>query len=770
MNMAGQADLPEKCEAFYPDILQSSAVLKQTSVDKLLNSSALGQKKFTRDKKFWIVFSDRDNNPTYTSPGGSTKHSVLNLNDKLRVAKIVDGYALVYTEPVEDIAYPMFSQYAESKGWISIDNLLLWHSCPANDAGIYNKALLCVNLDRRADATLGKVFGNPENLSVYETLETNMHFYYVMKREGNLSLLAMTHTLDGTSDKVLLGWVSEHSYVSWNQRSCLEPTWNKADVEYFAKEGEKVNIYKDSDLQQRTTTLSYKAKSGGENDKNFYRMHPDFLRFPLLDNGTENLYNCSAFVTAGGKTMTISNDDSGALAESEKKLRELTNINIGVVIDGTTSMGEFYTAVQQAIKDGVRFFGKKYKVEVGAVIYRDYADGKYVTEICKLTHPDNPKFEEFLIKGGEYGIKSHRSDRTLAEAMYKGIDVALGELGFRNGQTNLLLVVGDCGNDRKDNTIKSEDIISKLVDKNVHIMGFQVRRKANDAYELFTSQLVDLMRESLKQKYAKLSEGVKVELEETRDGYKLNNNVKSNIYVGTHNFPDLGTELELPKLSDMIQEAIRVCAESANQRIDVLASFNTGGFKYNKTSVNSDMDIDEKWLKHTLGDKYDMIRNSNSLLAFQGYVKKEDESGRKYFKPVVFISSDELNSLIERLAPVNDAAVAQTNNREPYVEALKALVQTMAPEGYTDEVIGNMNYKQIMAKINGLNEAADALKGYKIQEIASNRAVSHAEYSKLVDDFKRKFRNLQRLKAQPYKYTRTFNGLKYYWLPIEDLP
>jgi hypothetical protein len=55
-------------------------------------------------------------------------------------------------------------------------------------------------------------------------------------------------------------------------------------------------------------------------------------------------------------------------------------------------------------------------------------------------------------------------------------------------------------------------------------------------------------------------------------------------------------------------------------------------------------------------------------------------------------------------------------------------------------------------------------------EIASQQAVSHAEYASLVSDFRRKFSMLQRLKAQQYKYTRTFNGLKYYWLPVEDLP
>ena len=122
------------------------------------------------------------------------------------------------------------------------------------------------------------------------------------------------------------------------------------------------------------------------------------------------------------------------------------------------------------------------------------------------------------------------------------------------------------------------------------------------------------------------------------------------------------------------------------------------------------------------------------------------------------------------MSKVDEAAVAQTNDREPYVRALTALVQAMAPEEYTDEVMNGMNYKQIMARITGLNESADALKGYTIQQIASHRAVSQAEYAKLVDDFKRKFKKLQSIKSSPYKYTRTFNGLKYYWLPIEDLP
>lgn len=731
-----------------------------------------GQRREPKDRRFWIVYSDRDNNPTYESPDGSVRYKSLNLNDRLRIAQIRNGYALVYDEPQADIAYPKISQYAECKGWVPMKNLLVWHSCPADEAGIYYKALLCVNLDHNADSNLGNLYRNPTNKSKFEKLSTDMRFYFVMKREGSLALLSVAHSLDGRSDQVLYGWVDEQSFVAWNQRSCLEPTWDIKDVEYFADEKVQASIYKEADLDQCITRIKFERKQSTKYDKHLYRMNPDQLRFPLLDYKSDELYNCSTFSSAGGGAVTVSTAQSSEksdLGYSEAELRELTNINIGIVIDGTTSMAPFYPAVKEAIKEGCKFFGKKYNVKVGAVIYRDYSDGQYVTEVFPLTRPDNPALGQFLDTGGEYGIKSHKSDRTIAEAMYTGIDTSLDRLGFRNNQSNILLVVGDCGNDRNDTKISDESLINKLVTKNVSIMGFQVRRNSEDAYELFNSQLLNLMRTSLERKYAKLKDGVKMQLKEVKDGYTLLNDAKSTIYVGTHNFPELGKQVEVTKLSLLMQDAIRLCSSSVNHKIDIWTSLNAGGFKTSTSSVNSDIDIDEAWLRHKLGDRYDKIKESNSLLAFKGFVHKAHKSGRGFFKPVVFISSDELNSLIERLAPVNDAAVAQTNDREPYVRAMKALIQSMLPE-LSDDEMNRMGYKEVMALVAGLNEASSALKGYSIAEIASHQAVSHTEYVKLVSDFKRKFSLLTRLKSNPYKYTRTFNGLKYYWLPVEDLP
>ena len=226
--------LPDKCQVFYPEILLNP-IVKESEMKSFENSSDFGQRKEPRDRRFWIVFSDRDNNPTYTAPDGKARYKSLTMNDNLRIAQIKNGYALVYSEPQADIAYPMISQYAECLGWIPMRKLLLWHSCPTDDHGIYYKALLCVNLDQETDSNLGNLYRNPSEKGNFEKLATDMTFYFVMKREGNMALLSRTHSLDGRSDKMLYGWVDDQSYVAWNQRSCLEPTWDIKDVEYCRK-------------------------------------------------------------------------------------------------------------------------------------------------------------------------------------------------------------------------------------------------------------------------------------------------------------------------------------------------------------------------------------------------------------------------------------------------------------------------------------------------------------------------------------------------------
>jgi hypothetical protein len=200
-----QTELPGQCSVFYPETLAKKAVIELTDASAIAKAP-YGQSTKPTNPKHWVVYSDRMDNVTYTKPDGSkVQFTKLDFNEQVRIAKIQNGYALVYTEPMAGIEYPKISHEAVSMGWIPMSKLLLWHSCPADKYGIYQKALICANLDEQhgSGTSSGRLIFNPDNKSKFGQLSSDMKFYYIMKSEGNMSLLAHNHTFDGRSYTIL---------------------------------------------------------------------------------------------------------------------------------------------------------------------------------------------------------------------------------------------------------------------------------------------------------------------------------------------------------------------------------------------------------------------------------------------------------------------------------------------------------------------------------------------------------------------------------------
>ena len=100
--------LPKQCEAYLPKVLRK-ALLSEKEVNELVKSSDFGQNESNSNGDFWDVYSDRSNNATYTSPKTtSAKHETLDFRQPLRIAKIENGFALVYEEP-KNVQYPLIS-------------------------------------------------------------------------------------------------------------------------------------------------------------------------------------------------------------------------------------------------------------------------------------------------------------------------------------------------------------------------------------------------------------------------------------------------------------------------------------------------------------------------------------------------------------------------------------------------------------------------------------------------------------------------------------
>ncbi len=770
--LKAQTTLPSRVEASMPNALLKS-VIKEAELSQVSSATKWGQN--NKSDKFWVVYSDREHNTTYDSPNGG-KYGELTFNETVRIAKISGGYALVYEEPKTGTSFPGISDVAKSKGWIPMDHLLLWNTCPADEKGIYYKALIAVNMDMtQGKQDLGKVYKNPDTKAGAERLKSGINFFFVMKKQGDLALLAKQYKMTGSSDRLLYGWVSVSSYTEWNQRSCLEPNWDPETVEQLR--GQNVYVYEDKELNKPTAHFTYGKKNGDPDPFSEYRMKELALRYPILDNDSHSkyLYKCTTFGNGGNL------QDAIELNNSRQRLQNITaqgigQINMVIVIDGTSSMQPYFKSVKDAIKRGIEYFDKdQYNVRVGVVIFRDYSDGEFVTEYLPLSKPNDARLASFLDSGGKYGIRSNPKDHTYEEALFKGIELGATakEMGFDKSHSNLMLIVGDCGNDINDKISKSSGELITLLNKyRFHLMSFQVMKQNSKPWHLFAQQMTDMVKGNMDKLYGELARiaqrgPVKSKFMQVPDGFDLKTDTQHEFYVGNVRETQIGIQMDPNKLSTLIQSSIGLFAKAIKQQTDVIVN----PFDANTSSNQLDAAIDSAFIIQRIGaEYYRYIKQSNSMVAFNGYVRKDDGNGHNYWKPIVYISSDELTYLVERLGPVNEAAKkGDYSNRTPYINAMKALTRTMVPD-ITEEELNAMGTEEVMALINGLNESAQALKGPSLAQINEPKAVSNSQYMTMVNDFVRKYNNLQKIRNQGYKYSLKVNNDTYYWLPIELLP
>ena len=770
--------LPGNCEASLPQLLLKPTI-KDVDTRALISSNNWGQN--SKANKYWTVYSDRSHNETYNSASATSgKCDELEFNEQVRIAKISGDFALVYTEKMKGVSYPLISAEAKSRGWIPMKNLLLWNSCPTDEYGIYNKALIVLNVDayKSNSGDLGKRYMNPDTKDQPMKVVSDMHFYFIMKQADNgLVLLARECKMEGYTDAVLYGWVSTSSFVPWSQRTCIEPNWKPNVAENL--KGTRVPVYRPDG--QKATDIPMGRENGiTQNPTTKYRFEPQLMRYPLLENksGKDSQYFVTAFARPDGTssvpTVPVGSDNSAA-GIVEKEMKGKSIINLIVVIDGTRSMENYYQPTQQIIQKAYEYFGRENrKVQVGVVIYRDYTDGLYVTEHLTMRSPTDPAVAQFLKTGGTYGVKSSSTDHTLAEALFKGLEVALdaNKMGYSSENSNLMFVIGDCGNDLDDTKcLTQEQIIQKCVDNRVQLSAFQVRNENEQSFLLFRKQMGSIVRENMKAQYAKLGGSFQAGFKELADGYDYRTNLpkNQNFYIGSTRNASLGKAMDVNKLYDLIEDSYMQFNDAIQAQIDIIARGESIIKETEESGGSTTSSVDLAFLKTVFSERQlNEIKKNNSLMAFQGFTDKVDANRQlDYWQPIIYISSDEFQQLMEKLQPV--MAAAGTGNRKPYVEALKELTRSMLP-GITAAEMESKDVGEIMALVSGLNVKSRALTGLSIAQIQSEEQVPQVKFDELIASFRDKYSKLKKIRENKYDFSVERNKTTWYWIPVEDLP
>lgn len=296
-------------------------------------------------------------------------------------------------------------------------------------------------------------------------------------------------------------------------------------------------------------------------------------------------------------------------------------------------------------------------------------------------------------------------------------------------------------------------------------MSFQVDNRADEPWQLFNSQMSKLIQRNITDQYKKRSIAAKVKFKPHKLGYDIDNGGDEQLFVGSVRFEDEGKEMKADDLSRLIENNIGKFSEAIKRQITILqVGFEQGG----DVKLN---EMDRQFLISKIGkDLAKELMDKNITIATTSYVPKKDSSGRDYWKPIVFLSTAELDNLLERLSKVYDEAnaVKNDNNRKPYIDAVKALLRAMVPD-ITDAEMDQKGIADVMNMIAGLNVTSDAL-NYSLLDLQDVHKVSHDKFQSLINDFCDKYERVRRIRKSNYTYAFEKNGTKYYWIPVEDLP
>ena len=381
------------------------------------------------------------------------------------------------------------------------------------------------------------------------------------------------------------------------------------------------------------------------------------MRRPVISNIDENIK----------KVISVAKDNKDnkvyeSLLTEARKLQ--SNVNIVFVLDATSSMRPYYKSIANSLEKVIDNNQKiiKSNLKLGVVVYRDYADGKSAYDVQPLT-TDFKKVKKVI---NSTICKSLDSD--LPEAQYNGLINGINEIGFNANESNIIVLIGDCGNHLEDkNGYTINNIIDLYQKYKTNLISFQVKSGADNSFYTFNEDVMDVIFEVANKKIEAAGSELKIKLES-----KNNNSIKLKMIKGDK--PDYenmfgllvysGSKPSSPKLLESsIENTLKEYMLSISNNINILEEYvRTGGPTGSEPPeglIIYMMDI----LKCSRDEAKDHLRKTEFTV--QAYVAIDYYgNGVDAQVPVVLLTEGEKNNLVKSLRKLTEGVFPLLNSKK----------------------------------------------------------------------------------------------------------
>lgn len=762
----------------------------------------------TRPGSWWVVWSDRNENITYVGPvKGQQKKKISFMEPYYVAAETNDMVHLVRDEHYSE----KFSQSAEDYGWIEKTNLLLWDHCLVTKQGKINKKGMVLNTVEslkkekidKGDEEGVRFFYNQSLTQATKKTSRVYEVLYVYKITDNAVLLGKSYATDYYKAKDdILGWVDKRKITIWDHRIALETNWESSAVQE-RRSRNLSNLF----LFDETRAKRY-AESGNVPEKFvIWKQLPsvtnrpigDWRRFPLLE-----IDKNTGIVQAGvmgelrsmiGKTDTMS---TYSFAEIQRRYNEMRamgrNINIVFVVDGTKSMEPYFDPISRSITESMNQLMASYTkntLRFGAVIYTDASEGDFLTQLKPLGS-NYSEISRWMSPQRVY----HKNDTDTPEAMYYGLMTALRSVGFQENETNVIILVGDAGNHKRDDhtQIDPDDLIRLMQLYGINMLAFQVHNESHSSYDDFEHQVKYLIQKTATNTYNANKEISRIasfnyDPPEFSEVSKRNFVMDTSTMIGTLMLAAKHDQLSPNLLQEEIKNTVKLSNELTDKKLDILERFIATGESFEevmadvsatKLSESAEalsakssfapavvdflrrMGIPEDKLKILLSQNYQLYFPAYSSLRVNGLQND-------LYKQVLFMTQRELGEMLDQFDGLADAYTA-SSQRQKLKEVWLEILQKHLGDDYSREMAEQLTFEQINEKVFGLPGTSDLLR-YNLRDITDPSVVSDTKFYTYVTNIKNKRNELNKIyNDNEYKYGFYSYDEHYFWISQDLLP
>ena len=753
----------------------------------------------------WAVWSDREDNLTYTEAYGTDKHTSLQFMKSYFVDDVQGNWLhLVSVKESGRNGYKVSKDY----GWIEASKLILSKyptlTSVGAGAGAPKKRMILMSAadfnpekisDMRKIFKDMNYFNNPNLKKINETGKkaTKFDILFVLKETTSSVLLSSSDQIERPKD--VLGWFHKIKTTKWDTRVCLEPVYGKrAQVNFQNNDGSYKHASVFLNLNDLNTYFGNGGVIGNETVLKKIKIRKDRMlgpgkRYPVMpwsDNGETR--KKIAIIAQLGDSPSGEDEDSqrNKLRYQLDSINKLANnVNALIVLDGTGSMSNYGPIISESIESIInkRKVNGKQNIKWGLAIYRDYLDGNRKFEIEPLNDDFRGVVE--LLKKGRIDYSSKNPKNT--EAHYFGMTEAIKRAGFKNGESNILILVGDAGNHfNEERNLTKESVINLLAKNRINLISFQVNfetGRAAPAYAKFASD---------SRKYILGSAEILINNISNYDGIsaKLNRSASANSYelgfkgfekftplFGVYNHAIPGKSMSKKVFNNNLVNSFIKYMDNLDAKAELLlCKINRDCDEIvKKGKLDNDMIFDAnsdeicKLLNYT-PEQCQLLRNEGDI-SISGYthmkIGKHD-----VFNSVAYMSKTYKKKLDDRLDDLAYANGSLQEKRDKLYENTILLIKGLVGDDTPEEIIKNWTFNQTWEIILNIPFSKKSpLNTKKISDLRTQN-ISNDDFETFLENFKSQVDAfIDFPKPRDLKYTVHNQGSQtFYWIPFSKIP